>query len=192
MNIANKITISRIILTFIFMIFLSLNGLWPKIVSLLVFLAAALSDLLDGRIAQKRNMVTDFGKLMDPIADKILVLSAFIAFVQMQIIASWMVLIIISREILVTSLRLFALNKGKVLSAGRSGKHKTFSQMVLIFLILGFILLKEIRKAFYTWNPSWEDTFLLGINVIMWVVVILTLYSGISYLWKNRKIITNI
>ena len=106
MNIANKITISRIILTFIFMIFLSLNGLWPKIVSLLVFLAAALSDLLDGRIAQKRNMVTDFGKLMDPIADKILVLSAFIAFVQMQIIASWMVLIIISREILVTSLRL--------------------------------------------------------------------------------------
>ena len=192
MNIANKITISRIILTFVFMIFLSINGLWPKVVSLVVFLVAALSDLLDGRIAQKRNMVTDFGKLMDPIADKILVLSAFIAFVQMQIIASWMVLILISREILVTSLRLFALNKGKVLSAGRSGKHKTFSQMVLIFLILGFILLKEIRKAFYTWNPSWETSFLLGIHVIMWVVVALTLYSGISYLWTNRKIITNI
>ena len=192
MNIANKITISRIVLTFVFMIFLSMNGLWPKIVSLLVFIAAALSDLLDGRIAQKRNMVTDFGKLMDPIADKILVLSAFIAFVQMQIIASWMVLIIISREILVTSLRLFALNKGKVLSAGRSGKHKTFSQMVLIFLILGFILLKEVRKAFYTWNPSWESSFLLGIDVIMWIVVILTLYSGISYLWDNRKVITNI
>jgi CDP-diacylglycerol---glycerol-3-phosphate 3-phosphatidyltransferase len=192
MNIANKITISRIVLTFVFMIFLSINGLWPKVVSLIVFLTAALSDLLDGRIAQKRNMVTDFGKLMDPIADKILVLSAFIAFVQMQIIASWMVLIIISREILVTSLRLFALNKGKVLSAGRSGKHKTFSQMILIFLILGFILLKEIRKAFYTWNPSWEASFLFGIHLIMWVVVILTLYSGISYLWTNRKIITNI
>jgi CDP-diacylglycerol--glycerol-3-phosphate 3-phosphatidyltransferase len=169
-----------------------MNGLWPKIISLLVFIAAALSDLFDGMIAQKRNMVTDFGKLMDPIADKILVLSAFIAFVQMQIIASWMVLIIISREILVTSLRLFALNKGKVLSAGRSGKHKTFSQMVLIFLILGFILLKEVRKAFYTWNPSWESSFLLGIDAIMWVVVILTLYSGISYLWENRKVITNI
>ncbi len=192
MNIANKITISRIVLTFVFMIFLSMNGLWPKIITLLVFMIAALTDFLDGRIAQKRNMVTDFGKLMDPIADKILVLSAFIAFVQMQIIASWMVLIIFSREILVTSLRLFALNKGKVLSAGRSGKHKTFFQMVLIFLILGFILLKEIRKAFYTWNPSWENSFRLGIDAIMWVVVILTLYSGISYLWENRKVITNI
>ncbi len=192
MNIANKITISRIVLTFIFMMFLSMNGLWSKIITLFVFMLAALSDFLDGRIAQKRNMVTDFGKLMDPIADKILVLSAFIAFVQMQIIASWMVLIIFSREILVTSLRLFALNKGKVLSAGRSGKHKTFFQMVLIFLILGFILLKEVRKAFYTWNPSWENSFRLGIDVIMWVVVILTLYSGISYLWENRKVITNI
>ena len=192
MNIANKITISRIILTFIFMIFISMSGLWPKIISFFVFLAAALSDFFDGRIAQKRNMVTDFGKLMDPIADKILVLSAFIVFVQMQIIASWMVLVIFSREILVTSLRLFALNKGKVLSAGRSGKHKTFSQMVLIFLILGFILLKEVRKVFYTWNPSWEAGFLLGINLIMWVVVSLTLYSGISYLWDNRKVITNI
>ncbi|MFH0827733.1 MAG: CDP-diacylglycerol--glycerol-3-phosphate 3-phosphatidyltransferase [Candidatus Omnitrophota bacterium] len=192
MNIANKITISRIILTFVFMIFLSLSGLWPKIISLLVFTAAALSDFLDGMIAKKNNMITDFGKLMDPIADKVLVLAAFIAFVQMQIIDSWMVLIIISREILVTSLRLFALNKGKVLSAGRSGKHKTFSQMVLIFLILGFILFKEIRKAFYTWNPSWETSFLLGIDVIMWVVVVLTLYSGISYLWNNRKVITNI
>ncbi len=192
MNIANKITISRIVLTFVFMIFLSIGGLWPTIISLLVFTAAALSDFLDGMIAKKNNMITDFGKLMDPIADKILVLSAFIAFVQMHIIASWMVLIIISREILVTSLRLFALNKGKVLSAGRSGKHKTFSQMVLIFLILGFILFKEIRKVFYTWNPSWETSFLLGIDVIMWVVVILTLYSGISYLWNNRKVITNI
>jgi CDP-diacylglycerol--glycerol-3-phosphate 3-phosphatidyltransferase len=192
MNIANKITISRIVLTFIFMIFLSMDGLGPKIVSLIVFIAAALSDLIDGRIAQKRNMVTDFGKLMDPIADKILVLSAFIAFVQMQIIDSWMVLIIISREILVTSLRLFALNKGKVLSAGRSGKHKTFFQMVLIFLILGFILLREVRKNFYTWNPSWESSFKLGIDVTMWIVVILTLYSGISYLWENRKVITDI
>jgi CDP-diacylglycerol---glycerol-3-phosphate 3-phosphatidyltransferase len=191
MNIANKITISRIVLTFIFMIFLSMNGLWPKVISLIVFIAAAVSDLIDGRIAQKRNMVTDFGKLMDPIADKILVLSAFIAFVQMQIIASWMVLIIISREILVTSLRLFALNKGKVLSAGRSGKHKTFSQMVLIFLILGFILLREVRVNFYTWNPSWEKSFLLGIHFIMWVVVVLTIYSGVSYLWENRKVIAN-
>jgi len=192
MNIANKITIARIGLTFVFMIFLFMNGLWPKVAGFAVFILAAVSDLLDGKIAKKYNMVTDFGKLMDPIADKILVLSALIAFVQMQIIEGWMVLVIFSREILVTSLRLFALNKGKVLSAGRSGKHKTFSQMVLISLILCFILFKEIRKNFYTWNPSWEASFSVAINIVMWIVVVLTLYSGIAYLWKNRKIITDI
>jgi len=192
MNIANKITLSRIILTFVFMIFLSFDGLWAKIISLVVFLCAALTDLIDGRIAQRRNMVTDFGKLMDPIADKILVLAAFAAFVQMHLIRDWMFIIIISREILITSVRLFALNKGKVLSAKRSGKHKTLSQMLLIVLILLFILFKQVRISFYTWNPSWEAGFLRTIDVIMWVVVALTLYSGISYLWENRKLIANV
>jgi CDP-diacylglycerol--glycerol-3-phosphate 3-phosphatidyltransferase len=192
MNIANRITLARIMLTFVFMVFLSFPGLWAKIISLAVFIIAALSDFLDGRIAHKRNMVTDFGKLMDPIADKLLVLAAFAAFVQMRLIKDWMFMIIVSREILITSLRLFALNKGKVLSAARSGKHKTLSQMVLIFFILGFILFKEVRKTFYIWNPTWETFFLIGIDSIMWVVVVLTLYSGFSYLWENRKIITNI
>jgi len=192
MNIANKITLSRIVLTFVFMIFLSLDGLWAKAASLVVFLAAALTDFLDGAIAQRRNLVTDFGKLMDPIADKILVLAAFAAFVQMHLIRDWMFIIIISREILITSVRLFALNKGKVLSAKRSGKHKTLSQMLLIVLILVFILFKQVRISFYTWNPSWEAGFLRTIDVIMWVVVALTLYSGISYLWENRKIIANV
>jgi len=88
--------------------------------------------------------------------------------------------------------RLFALNKGKVLSAKRSGKHKTLSQMLLIVLILLFILFKQVRISFYTWNPSWEAGFLRTIDVIMWVVVALTLYSGISYLWENRKLIANV
>lgn len=192
MNIANKITLLRIILTFVFMIFLSIQGLWPKIISLVIFIFAALSDFFDGKIAHRKNMVTDFGKLMDPIADKILVLAAFAAFVQMQLIKDWMFMIIISREILITSLRLFALNKGKVLSAGKMGKHKTLSQMIIILFILGFIVFKEVRLTYFTWNPAWDNLFNFSVNLIMWFIVVLTIYSGFLYLWQNRKIIANI
>ncbi|MBU1125311.1 MAG: CDP-diacylglycerol--glycerol-3-phosphate 3-phosphatidyltransferase, partial [Candidatus Omnitrophica bacterium] len=143
MNIANRLTMLRIVFTFIFMFFLFRQGFWFKVLSLVIFISAAISDYLDGFIAQKNNMVTDFGRLMDPIADKILVLAAFAAFVQMQLIEAWMFMIIVSREILITSLRLFALNKGKVLSAARAGKQKTVSQMFVIFSILVFIVLKE-------------------------------------------------
>lgn len=192
MNLANKLTISRIVLTFIFMFFLFQEGLWAKALSLAIFIFAALSDYLDGWIAHKRNMVTDFGKLMDPIADKILVLAAFAAFVQMQLIDAWMFVIIVSREILITSLRLFALNKGKVLSAARAGKHKTVSQMLVIFVLLGFIVSKETMLTFFTWNPDWERAFRDGVYILMLLTVGLTLYSGLSYLWENRKIIAKL
>lgn len=192
MNLANRLTMSRILLTFVFMFFLFCQGLWPKVISLIVYMLAALSDLLDGMIAQRRNMVTDFGRLMDPIADKILVLAAFAAFVQLQLIDAWMFVIIVSREILITSLRLFALNKGKVLSAARAGKHKTVLQMTVIFTILGFIVLKEIILKYYTWNPAWEKVFRQGIFFLMLTTVGLTLYSGLSYLWENRKVITRL
>lgn len=192
MNLANRLTMSRILLTFVFMFFLFCHGLWPKVLSLVVFSLAALSDLFDGMIAQRRNMVTDFGRLMDPIADKILVLAAFAAFVQLQLIDAWMFMIIVSREILITSLRLFALNKGKVLSAARAGKHKTVLQMLVIFAILGFILIKEIVLKYYTWNPAWENVFRQGIFCLMLLTVGLTLFSGLSYLWENRKVITRL
>ncbi len=192
MNIPNRITMLRILSTFIFMFFLFCQGLWAKVISLVIFILAAISDFYDGWLAEKKNMVTDFGKFMDPIADKILVLAAFAAFVQMQLIDAWMFVIIISREILITSLRLFALNKGKVLAASKAGKHKTLSQMAVIFSILGFIVLKEMMLEFYTWNPSWERFFRSGIYLLMILTVGLTLYSGISYLWQNRKIITKI
>ena len=194
MNIANKLTMLRIVLTFVFMFFLFIPALWAKVLSLAIFIFAALSDFFDGRIAKKKNMVTDFGKLMDPIADKILVLAAFAAFVQLQIVDAWMFVIIIAREILITSLRLFALNKGKVLSASKAGKHKTASQMIVIFLILGFIVTKEamLTLSYCVWNPMWEKFFRQGIYLLMLVTVGLTLYSGLSYLWINRKIIAKL
>jgi len=194
MNIANRITMLRIFLTIVFMLFLLWweKIWWTKAVSLLIFTLAALSDFFDGLIAKRKNMITDFGKLMDPIADKILVLAAFAAFLQLQIINVWMFMIIISREILITSLRLFALNKGKVLSANTVGKHKTVSQMAVIILILVFIVFQEVMKRFFTWNPNWDNFSKAGIYILMLFTVGLTLYSGLFYLWENRKIITKL
>lgn len=188
---ANRITMLRIVLTAVFMLFLLWweKIWWTKAVSLLIFSLAALSDFFDGLIAKKQNMITDFGKLMDPIADKILVLAAFSAFLSMQIINVWMFMVIVSREILITSLRLFALNKGKVLSASKAGKHKTVSQMAVIFLILMFIVFEEIMKRFFIWNPNWDSFFKWGVYIMMLFTVAVTLYSGLSYLWENRKII---
>ena len=146
MNLANRITMLRILFTFVFMFFLFCEGLTAKVLSLSIFILAAFSDFYDGWLAHKNNMVTDFGKLMDPIADKILVLSAFAAFVQMQLIDAWMFVIIIAREIMITSLRLFALNKGKVLAAAKAGKQKTVSQMAVILLEKAFGSKKFLLK----------------------------------------------
>jgi len=194
MNIANRLTMLRIVLTVIFLPFLLWwNDIWwTKLISLLIFSFAAISDYLDGRIAKRRNMVTDFGKFWDPIADKILVLSAFAAFLQMGLMNIWMFMVIISREILITSLRIFALNKGRVISASKAGKHKTVSQMIVIFVILVFISFQEIMKTFFVWNPDWENFFRQGVYILMLITVGLTLYSGLAYLWENRRLITKI
>ncbi len=195
MNIANRLTFLRIILTFVFMfILLYCHGLIASLLAFALFIFAAISDFFDGRIARKRNMVTDFGRLMDPIADKVLVLTAFMVFVQLRLVEAWMVVIIIFREILITSLRLFALNKGQILSAARAGKQKTMFQMVVIFLILLFMVAKELMLVvpIITWNPNWEILFRDGIYIMMLVTVGLTLYSGLSYLWDNREVIARL
>jgi len=192
MNLPNRITILRIILTFIFMVFIFLKGLLFKFIALTVFIIACWTDYYDGRIAKKLNLVSDFGRLMDPIADKILILAAFLSFVQIQIIPAWMVVIIISRELLITGLRIFALGKGKVISASRQAKHKTVSQMATIFFILGFLILEEILIRFSLWNQNLKIFSHWLIYTSMLITVILTIISGISYLWENRKIIVRI
>ena len=142
MNLPNQLTVSRIILTFIFVYYISRTGLEPMIIAAVIFTLAAITDYYDGYVAKRFNLISDFGKLMDPIADKFLVLAAFVAFVRMQIVDDWMVVVILGREIIITGLRVYALTKGKVLAAERGGKHKTVSQMVAIFTILFFIILK--------------------------------------------------
>lgn len=190
MNLPNKITIGRIILTFVFMILLFSGGVLYKIFALIVFVLAALSDLLDGYLAKRNNDVTDFGKLMDPIADKILVLAAFLAFVEMQLVPAWMVVIIIFRELAITGLRILALAKKEILPASMEGKHKTVSQMVSIFTILVFIVVREMGIRFFDiWGVKAEHWFKNMIFLLMLITVALTLISGVSYLWKNRKIL---
>lgn len=191
MNLPNQLTILRIILTFVFMFFVFSQGLVFKVLALLVFAGAALTDLFDGRIAKARNLVTDFGKIMDPIADKVLVLAAFLSFIQLQLIPAWTVMVIIFREVMITSLRIFALSKGKVIAASRSGKHKTVSQMAAIFIILISMVVKEAMLNASAWQGSFDDTAGALAYMAMLVTAVLTLISGISYVWDNRKIFTS-
>jgi CDP-diacylglycerol--glycerol-3-phosphate 3-phosphatidyltransferase len=160
--------------------------------ALLTFLAASGTDLLDGYLAKRYNQVTDFGRLMDPIADKILMLSAFLAFVQMQLIPAWMVVVIVFREVAVTGLRALTLAKGKVIAADHGGKHKTASQVLIIFFILLVVIFKEAgQKNMRFWSKNVDHICKNVIFALMLITVTLTLTSGISYLMKNREIYSN-
>ncbi len=187
MNLPNILTISRIALTFVFMFLLFSHGILAKSLALFTFLVASFTDFLDGFIAKARNISTDFGRIMDPIADKILVLAAFLAFVEMKLVPAWMVVIIISREIIITTLRLSAFSKGRVIPADDGGKHKMVSQVVSIVAILIFIVLRESgMNGFNFWNENVEAVYKNTIFILMSVTTILTIVSGISYFTKNK------
>ena len=187
MNLPNKITLSRIVLAFIFMFLLFSRGIAARYLALFTFCLASLTDFFDGRIARRKKVESDFGRLMDPIADKILTLAAFLAFVEMKIIPAWMVIVIIFRELVITGLRLNAARRGKVSSASLAGKHKIVSQMVAIISILIFLIIKESARDI--WSPVWELWFKRMVFYLMLVTVALTLVSGLSYLLRNKGIL---
>ncbi|NQT00142.1 MAG: CDP-diacylglycerol--glycerol-3-phosphate 3-phosphatidyltransferase [Candidatus Omnitrophica bacterium] len=188
MNLPNKITLSRIVLAFIFMFLLFCQGVLPKYLALFTFCIACLTDYVDGRIARSRNLENNFGRLMDPIADKVLILAAFLSFVEMKIIPAWMVIVIIFRELVITGLRIIAAaRRGVVISASLAGKHKTVSQMAAIISILIFIIIRESAQEL--WTPAKEVWFKRGAFYLMLLTVVLTLISGISYLVRNRNIL---
>ena len=192
MNIANKLTVSRIFLTLVFMVFLFLEEPLFKVMALATFILASWTDFLDGFLAKKRNEISLFGKFMDPIADKVLVIAAFLAFVEMKLIPAWIVLIIVFREFIITGLRLIALAKGEVIQAERIGKHKTISQMVSIYVILFFIIFKAYgASVFGFWNDSFEYLYKGIIFYVMVVTALLTLISGLSYLKQNKRFFIN-
>jgi len=188
LNLPNRLTLLRIVLSFVLIVCLLIPGVAAKIAAVIVFAVAALTDLWDGWLARRGGLITDFGILMDPIADKILVLGAFVSFVQLELVPAWMVVLIATREFLITGLRLFALGKGHVLPAEAAGKNKTVSQMVAISLTLLFLIAREFVAA----RPDGAQWIQWGGQGVWWLVlltVVLTMTSGISFLWKHRKLI---
>ena len=190
MNLPNKLTMLRIILIPVFLVLLlvesiPLHYLW----SLIVYLAACFTDTLDGYLARSRNLVTDFGKLMDPLADKILVISALVCMASLGLTNAWFVIIIVAREFLVTSIRLLAVESGTVIPANNWGKAKTVSQMVAIIAVLAlqYVLeLHDLGLVAFADPAALGRVFLLVGNGLLAVAVVLTLISGATYVVQNR------
>src|SRR5262252_2073063 len=157
MNLPNKLTISRFILTVAFLLVIFSKVRFHQTIGLALFIAAGISDFLDGQLARRRNLITNFGILMDPLADKIMVCSAFIAFVDLNWIAAWMVVIVVARELAITGLRLLAASKNVVLAAEGYGKHKTISQIVAIIAFL-------VLHSYQEWGALGTYTF--GLHLI--------------------------
>lgn len=197
MNLPNKLTVSRFVFTGLFLVALFSRSPVNDTIALVLFSIAGLTDYFDGKIARERKLITNFGILMDPLADKILTCSAFIALVERSkfnpdtgalpsvSVEAWMAVIIVARELAITGLRLLAASKGVTMAAERYGKHKTISQITAIIALL-------VLDAHVEWWPWLRDVFGLLLpwfaHLSLWVTVLLTFTSGAIYLWKNRQI----
>lgn len=176
MNLANKLTLSRIVMIPVFVYFLTVGTVGNTLVAGGIFILASITDFFDGYIARSRNLVTKFGKFMDPLADKLLVMSAFICFVELHLIPSWAVIIIISRELIVSIFRAIAAADGVVIAAGKLGKYKTASQMVTIIVFCFNSLLVTVT------------TFPIAM-ILFYICTFLTILSGVDYIVKNKAVL---
>lgn len=195
MNLPNKLTIFRVILIVPFVLVLlgSIQGwglheilfggvnAYAEYTALGIFIVASLTDLLDGKIARKYNLVTNFGKFMDPLADKLLVCAAMIVLVEMGRIPSWVVVVIISREFIISGFRLIASDNGVVIAASYWGKFKTTFQMVMICMML-------VKDAPFLSAAAHQGYFALATDIVMWIALALTVISLVDYLVKNRNV----
>ena len=176
MNLPNKLTVIRMILIvpFVFIMLTDVCGPMSKWIALAIFIIASLTDLLDGKIARKYNLVTNFGKFMDPLADKLLVCAAMICLVEMGKIPSWIVIIIISREFIISGFRLIASDNGIVIAASYWGKFKTVFQMAMVILMIADIVFLNLVT-----------------QIIMWIALVLTIISLVDYLKKNWHVMAD-
>jgi CDP-diacylglycerol--glycerol-3-phosphate 3-phosphatidyltransferase len=191
-NLPNRLTVARFGMSAVFAGLLSSDWGFRSTVAWLLFGVASLTDYWDGEIARRRNLVTDFGALMDPLVDKVLASAAYICLVGAHAVPAWVAVCIIGREFLITGLRQLALTKGEVLPADRWGKHKTIWQIIMILYFLLLLSLAEWERQ--GWVPPlpfqkmlWKP---LG-SVLLCLAVTLTVGSGLSYLWKNRHLIAD-
>ena len=189
MNLPNRLTVSRLGLTLLFVGVLSVESSWKYTAALLLFGAASFTDYLDGMLARRWNLVTNFGSLMDPLADKVLTSAAFVMFVQEKHLAAWVVVLVLTREFLVTGIRLIAMERGAVLAAERLGKHKTIWQLICA---LYFLFELASRERLFAWmaplfSHRWLGVQCLG-QVIVFLMAALTIISGLGYFIKNRHL----
>jgi len=192
MNLPNQLTTARFFLTGIFVVALSTNWSFHFTAGLIVFVIAGVTDYLDGSIARSRNLVTDFGKLMDPLADKIMVAAAFICLVPLHAIPPWVAILVIAREFLITGLRLLAAGKGTILPSERLGKHKTAWQIITVIFFLLLLSLQEWQSTGIISSTLLDPLpflWLYGGGVIIAITLGLTITSGFRYLWKHRSLI---
>lgn len=180
MNLPNKLTILRMFLIIPFVVILLTNCFGNQSITyaLIIFIIASLTDMLDGMIARKYNLITNFGKFMDPLADKMLVTAAFICLVEMGKLPAWAVIIILSREFIISGFRLIASDNGVVIAASYFGKFKTVFQMILVIMLLLYI-------------PGLTDrsVFMIIEDIVMYITIILTIVSLLDYLWKNKDVL---
>lgn len=198
-NIANLMTYSRIVVTPFFLVLIFRPEVWAKWSAGILFAWGAISDYLDGYLARRYQLRTDLGALVDPLADKILTLSAMLAFVQLQLVPAWMVAVILAREFLITGVRQFAQSRKLIIAASRAGKHKTVSQIVAISVIL---LIVCVRATVETYHGRWEvvlsrmgplgDWILEGESYatywLMFYATVMSILSGLDYLIRNRDL----
>lgn len=190
MNWANRLTLSRLVMTILFVI--SLNSSWQygRTAALIMFIVAGVTDFFDGEIARRYGTVTNFGKLMDPLVDKVMTAAAFICLVPFKAIPAWVATTVISRDFLITGLRLLASARGLILPAESLGKHKTSWQIVTILFFLILLSVKEWDAAGATsawWLSGWNE----GGNLLIAIMVALTIYSGLGYAWRHRAVIAS-
>ena len=186
-NLPNRLTLGRIAAVPIFLLLLLLNFPFHYFAALAVFVAASLTDLFDGKIARSRGLITDFGKFLDPIADKMLTTAAFLGFMSLGIGFGtvWITLIILMREFSVSSIRMIAAASGKVVAADKWGKIKTVMQMVGIIMALAF----EGFIAVIPWPALVSDILRIFYNIVLWTSAVLTVFSGVNYLVKNKAFV---
>src|SRR3984893_3299732 len=190
MNWANRLTLGRLALTILFVAGLNSSWHYGRTLALIVFLIAGVSDFVDGEIARRYGFVTDFGKLMDPLVDKIMVAAAFISLVPLRAVPAWAATAVVARDFLITGLRMMAGAKGRILPAERLGKQKTSWQVVTVIFFLGLLAIAELRYANERstwWFRAWHDA---G-PVLVWITVALTIYSGLGYAWRHRELIVS-
>ncbi len=190
MNWANRLTLSRLLLTVLFVAALSSSWAYARTSALIIFLIAGLTDFIDGEVARRYGSITNFGKLMDPLVDKIMMAAAFISLVPLKAIPAWAATAVVARDFLITGLRLMASAKGRVLPAERLGKQKTSWQVITVIFFLGLLSIAELRYANERstwWFRAWHDA---G-PVLVWITVALTIYSGLGYVWRHRELIVS-